>query len=523
MASTQVKKRRQLVSRDYNRVSIDRSRRSKSPAQQHEIAKRDAARRDWKLIGPEYRDVGSASKHQRQERDDFERLLDDLRADRFGAQILQLWESSRGSRQVGEWVKLIDLLAERRVRVWVSTHKRLYNPRNARDRHSLIEDANDSEYESAKTSDRTRRDMQDAARAGRPHGRFQDGYIRIYDEKTKQLVSQEHDPERAPLIKELFERIAKRHSMYRIERDWEERGILNKSGKPFSQQHLRRLAMSPAYAGLRVVRPGDDEDDFDVDGDFGDVVELNPAAVEYIEGIWEGIVTPELFFDVQAILADPERLNHQDGRTRHLLSMLAPACCCDVCGGHLAPFNSKWGPKYRCQKNGHVSCYEAEFDELVTEVVLEWLSRPSTYELLQREYDSAELQRVRADLAQVKHEILQLAKSTGVGPGKVSVAFAATVEPELQKTKAELQAREKELIVPSLLRDFVGPDVDVAARWKDAVIETKRAVLRLVLQPDRVGQLRLQRSPLKPPLRAPIEDRVEFRREEADQAEPVAS
>ncbi|MFE3325823.1 hypothetical protein [Streptomyces sp. NPDC059176] len=50
-------------------------------------------------LGKPYKDIGSASRYAKKARNDFERLLADLRNDRFGADLLWLWESSRGSRR----------------------------------------------------------------------------------------------------------------------------------------------------------------------------------------------------------------------------------------------------------------------------------------------------------------------------------------------------------------------------------------------------------------------------------------
>ena len=82
---------------------------------------------DWDL-GEPYVDEGlSASRYARRRRDDFDQLVSDLqsgptgRESRFGADILMLWESSRGSRRVGEWVSFIELCEEKGVRIWVSS------------------------------------------------------------------------------------------------------------------------------------------------------------------------------------------------------------------------------------------------------------------------------------------------------------------------------------------------------------------------------------------------------------------
>ncbi len=81
----------------------------------------------------------------------------DLESDTFGADVLVLWESSRGSRKVGEWVTLIDWCEMRGVKIFVTTHERTYDPANGRDRRTLIEDATDSEYESYKVHKRVAR------------------------------------------------------------------------------------------------------------------------------------------------------------------------------------------------------------------------------------------------------------------------------------------------------------------------------------------------------------------------------
>jgi site-specific DNA recombinase len=94
--------------REYLRVSKDRSGRMRSPAEQHDENLAAAQRRGVQLGEPytERRAIG-ASRYSRGTRDDFDQLLGDISAGRFGADELWLWESSRGSRKVPEWVTLI--------------------------------------------------------------------------------------------------------------------------------------------------------------------------------------------------------------------------------------------------------------------------------------------------------------------------------------------------------------------------------------------------------------------------------
>src|SRR6266567_7515713 len=148
----------QLKGREYLRVSQDRSGRARSVEEQHDDNLKAAEAHGFSINGEAYSDVSlSASRYATKVRGDFGRLLADLGHGRFGADVLVLWESSRGSRKVGEWVTLIELCETAGVRIHVTTHGRTYDPGNARDRRSMLEDAVDSAYQSDKASDAIQR------------------------------------------------------------------------------------------------------------------------------------------------------------------------------------------------------------------------------------------------------------------------------------------------------------------------------------------------------------------------------
>src|SRR5450755_1045555 len=217
------------IGREYLRVSQDASGRFQSPAEQHDDNARDAARNGWEL-GESYAETEgiSASRHSSRRRPGFDALTADLAAGRFGARVLILWESSRGSRRVGEWVSLIELCEDNGVVIHVTSHGRTYDPANPRDRRSLLEDAVDSEYESAKSSKRIRRDMASHAAKGLPHGAIPYGYCREYavdSRGRRHLVGQYPQPAEAAVVEELFRRIRAGHSLRSIAADFAARGI----------------------------------------------------------------------------------------------------------------------------------------------------------------------------------------------------------------------------------------------------------------------------------------------------------
>jgi site-specific DNA recombinase len=92
--------------REYLRVSVDRSGRVRSLDEQHANHVRVAGEQGWILVAESYRDESvSASRYSRKARDGFDALIEDLEHDRFGAEVLLIWDSSRGSRRVGSgWI-----------------------------------------------------------------------------------------------------------------------------------------------------------------------------------------------------------------------------------------------------------------------------------------------------------------------------------------------------------------------------------------------------------------------------------
>src|SRR4051812_15364842 len=124
--------------REYLRVSMDRSGRARSVDEQHDDNQRAAESRGMTLAQPYIDNSVSASRYSARSRDDFTRLLGDLDKGLFGAEELWLWEPSRGSRKVSEWVTLIESCERAGVSLFVTSHGRAYDPSNGRDRRSLL-------------------------------------------------------------------------------------------------------------------------------------------------------------------------------------------------------------------------------------------------------------------------------------------------------------------------------------------------------------------------------------------------
>jgi site-specific DNA recombinase len=398
----------------------------------------------------------------------------DLRTDAIRpGDVLILWESSRGSREQAEWATLLNLLRDKDVRVHVTSHGRTYDLSNPRDRRSLDEDGVDSAYESGKVSVRVTRAAAVNAVAGRPYGQIPFGYQRFYDPKTGKLAGQELDPERAPVIAELFDRIERGHSLRSIAIDFKERGIVNKSGKAISQEQLRDYALMAAYAGLRVHRP--------VNGDPGGTYEAT----------WPQIVSPRQYYAVQKILSDPSRVTTRPGRSKWFLSMIAK---CHVCTSVLAVAYPKKTtvPQYRCHAHGHVLIPMQELDEIGERAILGYLSRRDVLAKLKAAWgrEDERLASIQDQLATQRARLDEL--SEAMAEGTITMQLGAETGARIQKKIDDLKVTEQQLSVPAELRGLVG-DGEVRRNWPGKPMSARRAVARMLLSVGFLGELRVDR------------------------------
>lgn len=505
--------RRTLTGREYLRVSVQDGR-SKSTGEQHDDNASAAAREGIALGAPYVDDGVSASDYGTKIREGFGQLMDDLRTGAFGADVLILWESSRGSRSVAEWVALIELLKLRGVVIYVTTHGRIYDPRNARDERSLLEDAVDSQYESRKTSARVRRNKAASAAAGEPNGRTPLGYVRLYDPVTRRRTAQVPDdsdlipaelrPARpmAPYIRGLFASLRRGESLKSIARKWEAAGVLSPiritqkgqqvGGQPYSAAHLRSLALTYAYAALRVHVPKSKS------GNSA----RKPSPDQIHEGTWEPIVDRETFYAVQNLLSDPTRRTTRPGRANHLLTMTAR---CDVCGG-VVTFRSHRGGQLFCRSANHVRVNMAEVDTYATALILNVLSDDDLGGLMaERGADTlSELRTVRAEIAALGQRLEALADNVEI-PEELLARRATALKAALVTARE----RERELATPDALRGLIQPGAGVAERWESLSMETKRQVARILLSPAVLGYLTVTREPFRGAL--PL-DRVKLRK-----------
>jgi DNA invertase Pin-like site-specific DNA recombinase len=489
----------ELIAREYRRLSDAKGGTSINDQGSDNAAAADD--NDWKLHGTPYIDDGlSASRYAKKRRDDFEQLVADLhtgptgRESAFGADILMLWESSRGSRKVGEWVSFIELCEEKQVRIWVTTHERLYDPRNGRDRKSLIEDAADSEYESYKTHKRVTRTAGNQARMGRPYGQAPYGLMPVYDPQTGKLETWAEDPVRSIVVRELFRLLELHVPTAVITRRFERRGYTNREGKPFCGAHLIDMAHRASYTGLRTYKG------------------------ELFEGVWDGIVPRTRWWNVQRILGAPGRVTYRGGGTRYELTA---GLRCSRCNSLLkVEFDGDGGKRYRRKPaykcgSGHVTIEKQPVDDLIIGtpgdlgVLLEFISRDDIYDILTApSSDDATVLELKAQLARARAERDEMRKAKGSTLAEVLVLANSLAAKEQEVN--DLEARERELTLPSIVLSIIKPGADVWQTWQEMPIAGRRQLVRLFCSPKYLGIPYILPSPRSGP-NQPITERLVWR------------
>lgn len=475
--------------REYLRVSQDRSGAGRSPNQQHEQMLAGAKQHGWSVHPRPYQDADrSASRYTKRMREGFTELLDDLEGGTFEADILGLWESSRGSRRTGEWIDLIELCAKQNVKIWVLTHGRVYDPTNARDRRSLREDASDAEYESDKTSERLLRNARDNALKGRPHGKNLYGYERIYDQGSRQLREVIEHPVQGPVVREAARRVLAGESYYAIARDFNERGIAPRRPK-FTERRevlgwtapaVKQMLTMPAYAGLRQHR--------------GEIL-------EDVDALWPQLIERETWYKLQSVMAGRGSEKGNQWGTKYLLTGIA---ICGECGSvtrtgrqnagrpKIDPETGEPQPRktyitYTClgtpgKKGFHVAMRLEFLDEMVTEVVLARLKRRDFLAQVGRADQGVDEARV-ALLDEIEGHRRWLEE---VHEQAMATRNLTMLTQQEQKVRPMIEAAQKKLEAlaqtdPLVLGLASAKDVDES--WEALSLLDKRRVIKLLVVP----------------------------------------
>jgi site-specific DNA recombinase len=432
---------------------------------------RAAAAEGWDIVETWADNDRSASRYATKARENYAQVLDAIASHRID--VLILWEPSRGSRRVSEWVTLIELCEQHRVRLHVTSHARTYDPANPRDRRSILEDAVDSEYESGRTSTRMKRTTAAAAEAGRPFGAVPFGYRREYEAGSASPVRQVRCETTGPIVEELVARILAGDPLHKIAVDFNARGVptpqmmrdrrtgtTGKARGGWSNPKIRAVLRSPTLAGWRVHQ-----------------------GQRVGKAQWEPLVSDADLAAVHAILDDPARRTQRGTEARHLLSGLVE---CGVCGGWLRAWRNRGHPSYTCAgvnntTAGHVVRRAAPLEAAVTAAMIATLSGSQFLPKL-----AASQAEQRDQAAEVAAEIVALQdqirefETAAITGGAAAASFGRVIE-GLHARLAEAQARVGRVSgVPASVLALAGENA--AEEWDAAGLELQRLAIRSLMR-----------------------------------------
>lgn len=414
----------------------------------------EGAEREDLTIGRVFVDPDfSASRFAKRARPDYAALLGHIRSD--ACQVIGLFEGSRGSRTLTEWSTLLDECRERKIRIWIWTDERVYRPWKTSDYDSLARMGVNAATESNLLSDRVLSGKRKAAQEGKPSGRLQYGFTRVYDEKGE-FVRQVAHPEEAPVVREMVRRITEGDSLAAIARDLNDRGLTMPGGAPWAGRFVRQMVLRPSYAG-RIVHLGQD---------------VGPAS-------WEPIVDVDQWRKAVALLTRPERRTTTRGTA--LAHWLTNAVACGTCrttklrartGGTKRPRVT-----YQCDGCGMVVSAVA-LEDFVERVLLIRLSLPDALSAATRRAEDAATSAAEKELADLRGELEEwkaLAKARKVSPASFA-EFEADLLPQIERAEEKL----RRLTVPPEGADL--DMVNVSARWPILPADLKRRYVRALVE-----------------------------------------
>lgn len=438
----------------YARVSVDRDGRSQSVGQQLGALRVVAAREGW-TVREEIRDDGiSASAYSTKARPGYARLSEVLQR----GDVLAVWELSRATRRMDEFVALRDLCAERGVLLFDGV--RLVDLSEPTDAYTTAIGMATSEYESARTRSRIRRSTDARAATGRPASALGFGWEASFDSDTGERVWSLH-PAEAPLLADAISAVlAGSITPYRIAKQWNAAGLTTRKGNPWDASGVKLVLARPSNAGLRVHR----------------------GKIQTVRGSWPSIISEADYTRLTHVLTT-RRARTAPGRAPSTL--LSNVAVCAECG---TPLRKDVRPqikhgervgdlvRYRCF-DGHVSMRADVLDDAVTEKAVELIeSERIAAWLAQTESDHADVSEHLARAAALEKRLTDAADAYAEGALPIDSlrSITAKLSGQIADARSAAAAATDDAGLRSLL------DMDSVERWESSDLDARRRFLAAV-------------------------------------------
>lgn len=466
-----------LVARAYIRVSTDEQAQSgfSLPAQRERLQS-FAKSQGW-TTAQVYEDEGYSAKDMK--RPALQQLLKDARP----GEVVLVYKLDRLTRSVIDLYELMKVIDQRGLLFKSATEE--FNTTTSHGRLMITLVAVLAQWERETIAERVKMGRQKKATTGEwPGGPIPFGYRAEPSGKVRHgrnLMKLVPDPERAHIVREMFERYLAGQGARGLA-IWlnEELRLASPNGGRWQATSVVRMLTNPVFAG-EVVN--------------GRRV---PGPVTRVEGDHDPIVPPDLFTKVQHLFD-----MRKDMAPRHASGHypLAGVAKCGACGGGISYLKNKWGHYYRCLRYVHgrgcgprplTSIPGPLAEEKVVELI-DNLQHPPYLESYMQQCEALwaekhgvtaqELKRLQSDLTEAENAIKRWDQAYESGRLELN-EYLTRVQPHKERIVAVREQLEKTKETPIL------PDREVLASavvefgkvWKVAVPGERKVLLQRVIR-----------------------------------------
>jgi len=253
----------------------------------------------------------------------FKEILDDLRSEKYNG--LLTWAPDRLSRNAGDLGSLVDLMDQRKL-IHIQTFGQTFK-NSPNEKFLLMILCSQAKLENDNKSINVKRGLRTRVEMGLWPCRPPTGYFKT--KRTDKKCESVLDPDRAPIIKKIFEKVAYEGWSGRKIDNWLRNEIKFKTefNKPLSLGNLYRLLDNHFYYGT---------------------FEFPKKSGNWYKGAHEPIITKELFDLVQTKVKD----NILEPRAQQKEFAFTKIMTCGLCGSGITA-----DEKFKKQQNGNVHRY----------------------------------------------------------------------------------------------------------------------------------------------------------------------
>lgn len=442
----------------YCRVSRD-SQNGRSVEDQEAECRAYCAARGWKVLRVFTDNDRSASMFAKRDRPEYKALVSELAP----GTVVVAWKNNRLSRKLDVAVELRDFCRDQGV--YLAYSGRLFNMKKARDRADFTRDASEAEHYSSALSEDVLRGVHRLVRDGIPTGVTPFGFRPYVNDRGRRTfyVNDEgerrylvHHPEESEIVREMYDRFTNQGIPLRTTaKEFASRGVFPGKSAVAIHKHMYGILRNAAYCGYRTHK--------------GQPTRL---------GLWDPIVSEELFEETQRLLDDPKRFKTTGPGVTHLLTRIAK---CGPCGAGLTPQKARGVPLLVCKSCFGVGRSEQLVDDEVLDTLFAHLATPDIARKILRSLQGDNLEdavELRAQI-QEKRNYLQSYQQKALEPENgIDPDFLSALSRKTKGEIATLQARLDAIDVPvdTVLTSFLKVE-NHEEYWQRISLPHKRRII----------------------------------------------